>query len=199
MTPLCEMIEDKRQTSGIRRIQNKIQPTGSYFADDSLIIGKSDAAAVQLHQTAEIYCREFGALLHAGKCLTIPITLHNQQQLSNEIKFQREGQTIIILVVQMGANISRGQIVCGGIIHMIKRFQEWENKARTLQRREKFALSVILGTLSYVVSLLQIDRKNQPNTKDDPRLREQPQNIRWGDTLRRCGMNNKWVAVSKRK
>lgn len=49
MTPLCEMIEAKRRTCEIKLGENKILPTGSYFADDSLIIGKSDAAAVEIH------------------------------------------------------------------------------------------------------------------------------------------------------
>lgn len=53
MNSLCKMSELQRETCGVKLSTENILPTGSYFADDSFLIAKSDAAVGKLYQTAD--------------------------------------------------------------------------------------------------------------------------------------------------
>lgn len=147
MDPLCEMIDARRLTCGIKLAENKILPRRSCFTDNLLIIAKSDEAVVELYQIAEYYCRGSEPLSHAGKSVVILVKLHDEEWFSREIKIRTEEQTTTILGILMGANISRGQIFQEVIRYTVKRWQEWESRARSTQGHEAVASSIIIATL----------------------------------------------------
>lgn len=134
MISLCDMIESARSAYGIRLSPTITLPTGSYFADDSLLLDHPPSAAVSLYGIADAYWWGSRAILHLGKCVAVPEKSTDTQVIPNGISALPTGQAIVILGIPMGYNISHEQCIQTVVKRMRDRCDQIENRTRKIQR-----------------------------------------------------------------
>lgn len=199
MNSQFEMTKWHRAVCGIHLSHKNALPTGPFLADDSLPIANSAEFEWQLYKEAEKFCQGFGAKLHPGKCVAIPIVPYSRHQLANGIHIFSACKLPKALGILTGCNISREQFVASVLNRVADRYKAWKSRARTHWERAVVATSIILATIWYVLGALPVHRKD---TMRIQRLVNQNmrnhKNIPWGKTQRWSQMNLLWISKSKK-
>lgn len=154
MVPMCNLNSNWQALFSDIRGPQLYCETGSYFADDSILLARSPTHVVQIYKAAMLYCKGPGAGMPAHNCKTFTISpryLHSTQ-LANNIEILALHTPITILGVPMSIAIDRKAQVQGIIQRLIQRRAEWENQGRTLQSRVIIRSSKILSITWYLLS-----------------------------------------------
>lgn len=105
MTPPRKIIEFFRLLCGIHKWRGVTLPTVSFLADGSLFIFKLVADDVRPYRETEAYLQGSKAMLHKGRCVTIPVRSPDTLPLPDTLRILPAEQAIVMLGISIGQKL----------------------------------------------------------------------------------------------